>query len=119
MYVVKRLGRNGMWSAVSLIDQNGSFRGEAKFGTREEAVEYMADYLKRMKTRLKVSPEGYGEVKVFDGDKPVETTDKKEQKSSKAKFKPKSKANPMPGKATWLSTSPARDIFLVAIREPR
>lgn len=92
MYVVKRLSKNGMWSAVSLIDQNGSFRGEAKFETREEAVEYMADYLKRMKTRLKVSPEGYGEVKVFDGDKPVETTDKKEQKSSKAKSKPKNKA---------------------------
>ena len=30
-----------MWSAVSLIDQNGSFRGEAKFETREEAAEYM------------------------------------------------------------------------------
>jgi len=48
MFVVKRLGRNGMWSAVSLIDQNGSFRGEAKFETREEAAEYMGDYLKRM-----------------------------------------------------------------------
>lgn len=91
MYVVKRLGKNGMWSAVSLIDQNGSFRGEAKFETREEAMEYMADYLKRMKTRLKISPEGYGEIKVFDDDKPVETTDKKEQKSPKAKSKPKSK----------------------------
>jgi len=49
MYVVKRLGKNGMWSAVSLIDQNGSFRGEAKFETRKEAGEYMAEYLKRMK----------------------------------------------------------------------
>lgn len=91
MYVVKRLGKNGMWSAVSLIDQNGSFRGEAKFETREEAVEYLAEYLQRMKTRLRVSPEGYGEVKVFDGDKPVETTDNKKQKSRKAKSKPKSK----------------------------
>jgi hypothetical protein len=92
MYVVKRLGKNGMWSAVSLIDQNGSFRGEAKFETREEAVEYMTDYLKRMKTRLKVSPEGYGEVKVFDGDKPVGATDKQEQKSPKVKSESKSKA---------------------------
>jgi hypothetical protein len=58
MYVVKRLGKNGMWSAVSLIDQNGSFRGEAKFETRKEAVEYMADYLNRMK-----NPQ---QVKVFD-----------------------------------------------------
>jgi hypothetical protein len=88
MYVVKRLGKNGMWSAVSLIDQNGSFRGEAKFETREEAVEYMADYLKRMKTRLRISPEGYGEVKVFDDDKPIETADTK-KKSSKSKVKSK------------------------------
>ena len=66
MFVVKRLGKNGMWSAVSLIDQNGSFRGEAKFETRKEADEYMTDYLKRLKSRLKVTPEGYGQVKVFD-----------------------------------------------------
>jgi hypothetical protein len=49
MFVVKRLGKNGMWSAVSLIDKNGSFRGEAKFETRKEAEEYMIEYLKRMK----------------------------------------------------------------------
>ena len=54
MFVVKRLGKNGMWSAVSLIDQNGSFRGEAKFGTRKEAGEYMAEYLKRMKNPQQV-----------------------------------------------------------------
>src|SRR6185503_503452 len=89
MFIVKRLGKNGMWSAVSLIDQNGSFRGEAKFETREEAEEYLADYLKRMKTRLKVTPEGYGEVKVFDGDTDVRIADKKESK--KAKLKTKSK----------------------------
>ena len=90
MFIVKRLGKNGMWSAVSLIDQNGSFRGEAKFETREEAEEYMADYLKRMKTRLKVSPEGYGEVKVFDSDKAVVISN--EENSRKVKSKPKSKA---------------------------
>lgn len=92
MYVVKRLGKNGMWSAVSLIDQNGSFRGEAKFETREEALEYMAEYVERMKTRLKASPEGYGDIKVFDGDKPIETTSNKKQKSPKTKSKAKSKA---------------------------
>ena len=57
MFVVKRLGKNGMWSAVSLIDENGSFRGEAKFETKKEAEEYMTRYLKRMK-----NPQ---EVKVF------------------------------------------------------
>lgn len=91
MYVVKRLGKNGMWNAVSLIDQNGSFRGEAKFETREEAAKYMEDYLQRMKTRLKVSPEGYGEVKVFDNDKPVETTTNTKQKTPKPKSKSKTK----------------------------
>ena len=91
MFVVKKLGKNGMWSAVSLIDQNGSFRGEAKFETREEAVEYMAEYLERMKSRLKVTPEGYGEIKVFDGDKPVETAKTKKKKSPKIKSVPKSK----------------------------
>lgn len=58
MFVVKRLGKNGMWSAVSLIDENGSFRGEAKFETKKEAEEYMARYLERMK-----NPQ---EVKVFN-----------------------------------------------------
>ncbi|MDQ3969796.1 MAG: hypothetical protein M3275_15550 [Thermoproteota archaeon] len=65
MFVVKRLGRNGLWSAVSLIDENGSFRGEAKFETRKEAEEYLAEYLKRMKDRIVVTPEGSGQIKIF------------------------------------------------------
>jgi hypothetical protein len=65
MFVVKRLGRNGLWSAVSLIDKNGSFRGEAKFETQKEAEEYLAEYLKRMRNRLVVSPEGVGQIKIF------------------------------------------------------
>lgn len=66
MFVVKRLGKNGMWSAVSLIDKNGSFRGEAKFETREEAEDYMDDYMKRMKSRIRHAPEGYGDIQIFD-----------------------------------------------------
>ncbi len=58
MFVVKRLGKNGMWSAVSLIEENGPFRGEAKFETKKEAEEYMTRYLERMK-----NPQ---EVKVFN-----------------------------------------------------
>lgn len=65
MFVVKRLGRNGLWSAVSLIDKNGSFRGEAKFETQKEAEEYLADYLTRMKDRLVISPDGIGQIKIF------------------------------------------------------
>ena len=69
MFIVKRLGRNGMWNAVSLIDENGSFRGEAKFETRKEADDYLAIYVKRMENRLGISAEARTQVKVFD-DKP-------------------------------------------------
>ena len=65
MFVVKKLGRNGLWSAVSLIDKNGSFRGEAKFETLKEAEDYLAEYLKRMKDRLVITPEGAGKLKIF------------------------------------------------------
>ena len=91
MFIVKRLGKNGMWSAVSLIDKNGSFRGEAKFETQQEANEYMADYVARLKNRQRSSPEGYGEVKVFDESKPPQET-KEDKKKPKAKIKPRIKA---------------------------
>ena len=68
MFIVKRLGKNGLWSAVSLIDRNGSFRGEAKFETRAEAEDYLAEYLKRMKDRIVVTPEGSCRLKIFDED---------------------------------------------------
>lgn len=66
MFVVKRLGRNGMWNAVSLIDENGSFRGEAKFETKEQADDYLLIYVARMKERLKGVQNGGLQVKVFD-----------------------------------------------------
>jgi hypothetical protein len=50
---------------VSLIDKNGSFRGEAKFETLKEAEDYLAEYLKRMKDRLVITPEGAGQLKRF------------------------------------------------------
>jgi hypothetical protein len=49
MFSVKKLGKNGMWGTVSLIDENGSFRGEAKFETREEAEKYLVKFKNRMK----------------------------------------------------------------------
>jgi hypothetical protein len=66
MFVVKRRGKNGLWSAVSLIDKNGSFRGEAKFESRKEAEQYLADYLIRMKDRLAAGSDGAGQVKIFE-----------------------------------------------------
>jgi len=86
MFVVKRLGKNGIWSAVSLIDMNGSFRGEAKFETHAQAEDYMADYLERMKSRRRTNLEGYGDVKVFDDSKQDETKGSK-QPTVKAKKK--------------------------------
>ena len=61
MFSVKKMGKNGMWGTVSLIDKNGSFRGEAKFDTLKEAEQYLLDYKKRMKKPV--------EVKVFDDSK--------------------------------------------------
>jgi hypothetical protein len=58
MFSVKKMGKNGLRGTVSLIDENGSFRGEAKFETKQEAEHYMQQYKKRMKKPV--------EVKVFD-----------------------------------------------------
>jgi hypothetical protein len=59
MFVVKKLGKNGSWNAISLIDKNGSFRGEAKFETKKEAMDYLKEYQYRMKipAQLKVFSE--------------------------------------------------------------
>jgi hypothetical protein len=59
MFVVKKLGKNGAWNAVSLIDKNGSFRGEARFETRKEAQIYLKEYREKMRipAQLKVFSE--------------------------------------------------------------
>ncbi len=49
MFIVKKLSKNGVWNAISLIDQNGSFRGEARFDSKKEALEYLYEYKQRMK----------------------------------------------------------------------
>jgi hypothetical protein len=60
MFVVKKLGKNGSWNAISLIDKNGSFRGEARFETRKEALNYLKEYRDKMRipADLKVFSEG-------------------------------------------------------------
>jgi len=80
MFVVKKLGKNGLWSAVSLIDKNGSFRGEAKFETRKEAEEYMTEYLKRVKKVQKLSSSGTQQIKIFDDELEKERKAKTQQK---------------------------------------
>ncbi len=54
MFSVKKLGKNGVWSTVALIDKNGSFRGEAKFETRKEAEAYLKDYKSRIKKEYEI-----------------------------------------------------------------
>ena len=56
-FVVKKLSQNSRWETISLIDENGSFRGSAVFETRDEAQKYLEEYKRRMK-----SPQ---ELKVF------------------------------------------------------
>ena len=49
MFIVKKLSKNGVWNAISLIDQNGSFRGEANFDSKKEALVYLLESKRRMK----------------------------------------------------------------------
>jgi hypothetical protein len=59
MFIVKKLSKNGSWNAISLIDKNGSFRGEARFETKKEAQDYLKEYKDKMRapTQLKVFSE--------------------------------------------------------------
>ena len=78
MFSVKKMGKNGMWGTVSLIDENGSFRGEAKFETRKEAEEYLKIYKQRMKKPV--------EIKVFN-----DTADAEPEPEPETKSKPKTR----------------------------
>ena len=89
MFFVKKLGRTGMWGTVSLIDEQGSFRGEARFETLEEAKRYVELYRQRMKKEV--------DVKVFEDDTPVEEKKApavKEKKPSAKKKKKKPRKKP-------------------------
>ena len=51
MFVVKKLGKNGSWNAISLIDENGSFRGEARFESKKEAQRYLEEYRNKIRSQ--------------------------------------------------------------------
>jgi hypothetical protein len=51
MFVVKKLGKNGSWNAISLIDENGSFRGEARFESKKEAQRYLEEYKNKIRSQ--------------------------------------------------------------------
>ncbi|HET7345102.1 MAG TPA: hypothetical protein VFJ05_04430 [Nitrososphaeraceae archaeon] len=51
-FVVKKLSQNSnRWETISLIDENGSFRGSAVFETRDEAQKYLEEYKRKLKDR--------------------------------------------------------------------
>jgi hypothetical protein len=52
MFVVKKLSRNGKWTTISLIDENGSFRGEARFSSKHEAIRYLEEYRTKIRRPL-------------------------------------------------------------------
>jgi hypothetical protein len=62
MFIVKKLGKNGSWNAISFIDKNGSFRGEARFESKREAQKYLEEYKNKMK-----SPQ---DLKIFSDQSP-------------------------------------------------
>ncbi|HVX03223.1 MAG TPA: hypothetical protein VHA09_08725 [Nitrososphaera sp.] len=72
MFSVKKLGKNGIWGTVSLIDENGSFRGEAKFEKKEDAEEYLVKFKNRMKKPV--------DLKVFNDSEMEEQEPKKKDK---------------------------------------
>jgi hypothetical protein len=52
LFIVKKLNKSGNWDTISLYDENGSFRGEAKFSTKKEAEVYLELYKDRINKRL-------------------------------------------------------------------
>jgi hypothetical protein len=48
LFIVKKLNRKGNYDSISLIDINGSFRGEARFESREQAERYIEEYKGRI-----------------------------------------------------------------------
>ena len=69
MFVVKKLGKNGSWNAISLIDQNGSFRGEARFESRKEAQRYLEEYKNKIRSQQ--------ELKIFSDSAAYDDQNKK------------------------------------------
>ena len=52
MFIVKKLNKNGNWDSISLIDEAGHFRGEARFEFKHEAQKYLESYKERINKRL-------------------------------------------------------------------
>jgi hypothetical protein len=81
MFIVKKLNKSGNWDSVSLIDENGSFRGEAKFSERSAADNYIKLYKDRINKRLNAEGKSKTRLKLqvfeLDSNAVKEINDKK------------------------------------------
>ena len=81
MFIVKKLNKSGNWDSISLIDENGSFRGEARFESKSDAEAYLKLYKERMNKKLMV----HGKAKTRGSYKIVELDNKAVREFNKKK----------------------------------
>jgi hypothetical protein len=70
LFIVKKFNKSGNWDSISLYDENGSFRGEARFSNKKEAEAYIKLYKERINKYLNASGKGKTRLKlqVFEMD---------------------------------------------------
>jgi len=81
LFIVKKLNKSGNWDSISLIDENGSFRGEARFESKSDAEAYLKLYKERMNKKLMV----HGKAKTRGSYKIVELDNKAVREFNKKK----------------------------------
>ena len=81
MFIVKKLNKSGNWDSISLIDENGSFRGEARFESKSDAEAYLKLYKERMNKKLMVHGKAKtrGSYKIFELDSKTMAEQKKQK----------------------------------------
>jgi hypothetical protein len=93
LFIVKKLNKSGNWDSISLIDENGSFRGEARFESKSDAEAYLKLYKERMNKKLMVHGKAKtrGSYKIFELDsKAIKEINKK-----KYPFSPSNSLSPL------------------------
>jgi hypothetical protein len=83
IFIVKKLNKSGGWDSISLIDENGSFRGEAKFESRSDAEAYLKLYKDRLNKKLMVV---HGRAKTRGSYKIFELDSKEVKDANKRKY---------------------------------
>lgn len=83
MFIAKKLNKNGNWDSISLIDEAGHFRGEARFEFKHEAQKYLESYKERINKRLASYGMSKTRIKfqVFEKDSKIDVENKKRKYS--------------------------------------